>query len=444
MPAVNAITVPFTTREWNLVKNTFRKNGQDLKIATDILDMWKARQGNETYLVFQITDHLLTLDRLDDMTDRRDSLQVKTLVNNYCTVLIRVINYINELCQAEMAGATIAAAVKTVGIPEWVVELRHDASHKLMPKMCMLRRATCFIRGWLWTRYWSKSVQDAMQWATPKVVIDGQVLKTQEEKISSYCCSLILDYFDWRNEDASKIVPPEKIRNYKKLLDALAMDSRTLISAFISDALVILDESRLDDMQFIPVPEKKIFRISKLHQLFWGPLLTLIYNEHHLLSLIMETVAVISDDEKTEITKKQLAGWIDCFIEMISQGKLDYVTADDRSNWRVLFKQMLNNSEYFTEQTVVQVMKNAGIFSDKKVEQVEKLMKIGSQVGPLLGKRFSDGLRKMADSKENIIPAKIVDVNEGQEWALSDVDFTTTPLGLMPYQTCDSLYLIIH
>ena len=39
---------------------------------------------------------------------------------------------------------------------------------------------------------------------------------------------------------------------------------------------------------------------------------------------------------------------------------------------------------------------------------------------------------------------KFTDVGDDSEFAISDIDFTNIPLGLMPDQSCESLYLIIQ
>uniref|UniRef100_A0A914ZDK1 Uncharacterized protein n=1 Tax=Panagrolaimus superbus TaxID=310955 RepID=A0A914ZDK1_9BILA len=83
--------VPFTSREWQIVQNLYNKNGNDLVLATEILSMWRIRQGSNTPVIFQITDHLLHIDRLYQSTNFKDDFSVKTLLNNYSTVLVRLV-----------------------------------------------------------------------------------------------------------------------------------------------------------------------------------------------------------------------------------------------------------------------------------------------------------------------------------------------------------------
>ena len=65
-----------------------------------------------------------------------------------------MINYINEICQTESGASSIAGAVGRMGIPNWVVEVRHSATHKLMPKLSMLQKAAEYLKGWIWVIFY--------------------------------------------------------------------------------------------------------------------------------------------------------------------------------------------------------------------------------------------------------------------------------------------------
>lgn len=76
-------------REWQIVQSLSQKHGKDLILASQILTMWKTRQGSDTPVIFQITEHLFHLDRLYCETNFRDDFAVKTLINNCSTVIVR-------------------------------------------------------------------------------------------------------------------------------------------------------------------------------------------------------------------------------------------------------------------------------------------------------------------------------------------------------------------
>lgn len=40
-----------------------------------------------------------------------------------------------------------------VGIPTWIVKVRHKATHQHMPSLKMFRKAARFCRQWLWVSF---------------------------------------------------------------------------------------------------------------------------------------------------------------------------------------------------------------------------------------------------------------------------------------------------
>ncbi|VDO62181.1 unnamed protein product [Onchocerca flexuosa] len=60
------------------------------------------------------------------------------------------VNYVNEICQSNYEFKSIASAVSDVGIPQWVVDIRHGATHSHLPSLENLRQAAMYCRSWLW------------------------------------------------------------------------------------------------------------------------------------------------------------------------------------------------------------------------------------------------------------------------------------------------------
>jgi ribosomal biogenesis protein LAS1 len=69
-------------------------------------------------------------------------------------IFSRFVNYVNEVCQPGIGlrQMSIANAVQTMGLPRWVVDIRHEATHGQMPPMEMLRKAVDVCHRWLWVR----------------------------------------------------------------------------------------------------------------------------------------------------------------------------------------------------------------------------------------------------------------------------------------------------
>ena len=56
-------------------------------------------------------------------------------------------------------GVSVAALCERIGIPGWVVDMRHDAAHNDLPSLPSLRLASKTLLGYLGDRYWSELVR---------------------------------------------------------------------------------------------------------------------------------------------------------------------------------------------------------------------------------------------------------------------------------------------
>ncbi|KAL3116917.1 hypothetical protein niasHT_008399 [Heterodera trifolii] len=89
---------------------------------------------------------------------------------------MKVINYLNEVCQDAVQNVSIAAAVSKFAIPSWVVDLRHAATHGQMPPLNLMRQANLFIRRWLWRQYWALPFNEAI-----KENLSSETVEKQQE-----------------------------------------------------------------------------------------------------------------------------------------------------------------------------------------------------------------------------------------------------------------------
>lgn len=121
-----------------------------------------------------------------------------------------------------------------------------------------------------------------------------------------------------------------------------------------------------------------IWDIPPVYQLYWSPLIATIYHNHMLLLLIKVTLDTMFNANTKEYDRVQLAGWADLLMQMILKGK--YVTKSfceaTQSEWRPIIKTMMNQIPYFKEETFMEVINKSGVFPQKKVDAIAKLIKL--------------------------------------------------------------------
>lgn len=73
---------------------------------------------------------------------------------NYSTALLRCVNGLVEPSQKGNFASSVQSLAQSVGLPSWIVDLRHEATHKDLPSLCTLRLAASYLLEYLSQRYW--------------------------------------------------------------------------------------------------------------------------------------------------------------------------------------------------------------------------------------------------------------------------------------------------
>lgn len=78
---------------------------------------------------------------------------------SYALCVVRAVNgLVDPQQQSYFAGSVLALAAK-IGIPGWIVELRHDATHSDLPSLSVLRHAVQTILAWYDVNYWRRQAE---------------------------------------------------------------------------------------------------------------------------------------------------------------------------------------------------------------------------------------------------------------------------------------------
>ena len=95
------------------------------------------------------TDHQLGLD----MTN--------SIKLSYASIILRAVNGIADSIQRNRAsyshgyGSSVASLCSQIGLPSWIVDLRHDSAHNELPSLVPLRLAAKNLLGFFMQQYWT-------------------------------------------------------------------------------------------------------------------------------------------------------------------------------------------------------------------------------------------------------------------------------------------------
>ncbi|EDQ89706.1 uncharacterized protein MONBRDRAFT_8097 [Monosiga brevicollis MX1] len=85
------------------------------------------------------------------------SRHVETLAA--ATVIIRFVNGLVDQRQQAVMAHSVNRLARELGIPEWLVDLRHDATHGELPSHSLVLAAVDTIKTWLHDRYWAPQAE---------------------------------------------------------------------------------------------------------------------------------------------------------------------------------------------------------------------------------------------------------------------------------------------
>lgn len=127
--------------------------------AIDNVAVWKARSAATEELPHAIeSTALLAQVFWRDQLAGRNYTSVSEIRLAYSSAIVRCINgFADSLQQQRFVAAPISALCSQLGIPSWLVDIRHDASHNALPTLPVLRLATTNLLQYLQSEYWMRT-----------------------------------------------------------------------------------------------------------------------------------------------------------------------------------------------------------------------------------------------------------------------------------------------
>uniref|UniRef100_A0A0N5AH38 Las1-like family protein n=1 Tax=Syphacia muris TaxID=451379 RepID=A0A0N5AH38_9BILA len=356
---------------------------------------------------------------------------------------VKIINYANEIGQSKTSLLeTVATAVKKLGIPNWVVQVRHDATHHYFPSIKLLREAAIFCRSWLWDIHWKKPIREAM----------GAVAGTGTVTSSEKAVTLIARYIDFRMKNRKKLVSDDEIYNEDVIRDMhefISYDSSNFVQAFLFDGHLIMTDEQMEVAGFTVDDGYEIWLIPLDLQLFWEPVLRLLSQLGALPELLYQLVSTLMDHQLRKSKKRQIIAWSDYMLAAFS--KIDSISESD---WKRIMKALLSVEFVFKPEHYNMVIRKITFLSAKKRKQLRKLLDLSTNSNSVADadqskfddtyeiKTLDDLQKRINDGVDGVLqkdPAV-----EEENWILCDPSvWRGIPLGLTPEQSAESLCLIL-
>ncbi|VDI52278.1 ribosomal biogenesis protein LAS1 [Mytilus galloprovincialis] len=127
------------------------------KQALARINVWKSRCILP--VAVESTDALIKV-YINEHEGKKSGLNMEDSIRNaYSLAIIRFVNHITERSQVKQYMQAVHRLAGELGVPEWIVNLRHDATHGRLPSLDLLKTAADWCIQWLKDEYWEKQLE---------------------------------------------------------------------------------------------------------------------------------------------------------------------------------------------------------------------------------------------------------------------------------------------
>lgn len=282
------VIFPWIDREEvrNVYNELFSKNVMLQKHAVGRITVWKCRSMNRLPSAVESTMSFINA-QIARQSEGLETVEMDfQLRSMYSMALIRFVNHITERGQQGTYARPVHVIASEVGVPEWIVELRHDATHGSLPSLSELEAATSWALQWLREKFWEPQMAEtfgvsSLRCAASEMLKDslvkfmqrkfqekngGEVISCKQvltdiehvfEQLGSIACSVLIEdgylvftedqlkclgysYADLKSS-GSLLLPAELLQFWKKVIHLLVKSN--LVSELVLHMASVVTES---------------------------------------------------------------------------------------------------------------------------------------------------------------------------------------------------------
>ncbi|XP_013169829.1 PREDICTED: uncharacterized protein LOC106119417 [Papilio xuthus] len=366
----------FDSKEWNKVyMDIYSPSSTELtkEDALELLRVWKARS---CILPSGIESTLTLLEVSIQDIKSFDAVGEQIMRLAYSTALMRFVNHM--LDSQTSKGSSLYKAAQNLGVPDWMIDLRHDTAHgNVLPSIELLREATTIGFEWLKVNYWDKHKEIVKDY-----ICGYNYLKNDEQKrvciLMNFCFTLSICAHTKLKIKKLADIPDKSIRksmikdiqelfgdsvnlsNLKKvtilsLINLINTHSKRLLKSENTDTLV--NEALLGkDSLFLSMDlfnflnehgSRKEYSLSKHYVHCFEILLTYLHTNDLLDNFVIELMTITQNCEFSSQKRRLAALWTSeilkalkkssQFVKRMNKNSSHYMEKKKKSELKSLF-----------------------------------------------------------------------------------------------------------
>ncbi|KAK3096899.1 hypothetical protein FSP39_004563 [Pinctada imbricata] len=409
--------------------------------------VWKSRVTHKLSVAIESTASLcsacITHQKILGNPDFNNHYQ--SLCSEYSVALIRFVNHVTEKGQNRAFSVPVHVIAAEFGVPEWIVELRHNATHGQMPPLSMLKSGTEWALNWLKASFGSEFWEAQLQ--TMMTTRHREPEKDRPKVTKDDVCSVLDDYVQERCNTMTKSYKGKypKVNALGGIEKMLSLDKSMAIGCLLTEDYMLnndgiyptFDSSSESDSDVIQVedllPVKNIF--------FWKPVLQLLERTKQLQMLLTEMVAMVTDEDSTK--NSLLVDWITTIVKA-NEGNDDELKSLFKSKQPLFYRRLLEDCIRVPNRNtaaLVQFLLQHDVESlpEAAINHINNLSDIyqGRVISPLenADQQTCKSIKDLHGKEHSAFIDQISP--ENSSWTLCDkdrIDWSSCPFGLLPWQ----------
>lgn len=341
-----------------------------------------------------------------------------------------------------------------MGVPEWIVELRHNATHGSLPSLSMLRSAAQWALQWLKVEFWEKQLENMQGQPSSDTQTEGDNNNEIQE------IRMVIKYYQEEKfrEYQGQVQKDKEKNNSGRLLDSieryLNSDRSTTISCLLEEGCLISTQQQLkvlgvqlNDSEY-QLPDKVIS--------LWKPVLRLVHHLKLTPLLLRQMVAMVTIEKSW--TNKMLCKWIYTIVMSNYNAGKSHLKHSGvqlyKSSVNLPAKALLESclkvpSPYTTPVIKLLISRQVPPLSEQKIQQLKYVLDLFTD--PKLSDQSNENVENYSDkdyftmqdiklqtSEEETRKNLVVDNSDTSDsrWTLCTdaVDWSQVPIGCLPGQ----------
>ncbi|XP_035685766.1 ribosomal biogenesis protein LAS1L-like [Branchiostoma floridae] len=313
--------------EWiQIYQELYSNDPVQIQHALDRVVAWKSRLDTKMPIAIDCTSSLTAVWLRDSGAHVRgeggssapNSHDLFQLRLAYSMALARFVNLVTDASQDKFYIQPVHVMAKEMALPEWMVSLRHEATHRSLPSLPVLRSGARFALAWLREKYWEPQLQQCGE------LPGGAAEKGQldVEEVRQAVVGLLISFEQHQFEILSERSTKKKRSHHTTLLQEVLSNLAALMAGNRETVVACLCRRGF----LIPTPEQttalgltnydvfpesdgsELPQIDKKFQDFWKPIFELLHQSNSIPPLLERLVQQLGTYAEEDL--EFAVGWI--------------------------------------------------------------------------------------------------------------------------------------